>query len=66
MIKITIETDDRIVGYKDKNAFDVMDCLQIIQQCVGDMFELSDKTELILTEKQTIEPTKDRVIAEGM
>tara|TARA_R100001015_G_C4529393_1_gene96228 strand:+ start:82 stop:282 length:201 start_codon:yes stop_codon:yes gene_type:complete len=66
MIKITIETDDRIVGYKDKNAFDVMDCLQIIQQCVGDMFELSDKTELILTEKQTFEPTKDRVIAEGM
>lgn len=66
MIKVTIETDDQIIGYKDKNAFDIMDCLHLIQLCVGTMFEIEDEHKVSLVKQHPIEPIKERADVEGM
>jgi hypothetical protein len=66
MIKITIETDDKIVGYKDKNAFDIMDCLHLIQLCVGAMFDIEDEHKVSLVKQHPTEPFKERADVEGM
>ena len=65
MIEIVIKCDDKIVGRRDKNAFDLMDCLSLLDLCISEMFEM-ENVELQVIKKYPKEPTKDRTIIEGM
>jgi hypothetical protein len=66
MIKITLEDETGIVGYKDKNAWTYEDAIQMFQEIIKQVYDLPDNFRLEIDHKIPLTTTDESVITEGM
>ena len=66
MIKITIETEEEIIGLRDKNAFDLNDAISMFDTILKKLYWVSPQSQLKLTNNLPVEHIKERVEVEGM
>ena len=66
MIKITLEDETGIVGYKDKNAWTYEDAIHIFQEIVKQVYDLPDNFKLEIDHEIPLTTTDESVITEGM
>lgn len=66
MIKLTLEDDTGIVGYKDKNAWTWEDAVQMCQEILKQVYDLPDNFILEGKAKLPETPIAIRAEEEGM
>ena len=66
MIKITLEDDTGIVGYKDKNAWTSEDAIQMFESIVKQVYGLPDNFILESTTKLPQISSDEIALEEGM
>lgn len=66
MLKLTLEDDTGMVGFKDKNAWTVQDCNRIYLEIIKQVFDLPDDTMIEVKQKLPLTNTDASVMSEGM
>jgi hypothetical protein len=67
MIKITIETDEEVVGVKDKHSWTIEDVVSLFEDLLRKSnFKLPSNQQIEITQVIPIEPYKEQIEAEGM
>ena len=66
MIKITIETDEEIIGVKDKNAWTLEDAISLVELAFQKSSFSFDGKRLDIVDKLPITPIAVRAEEEGM
>lgn len=67
MIKITIETDEEVVGVKDKHSWTIEDVVSLFEHLLRKSnFKLPSNEQIEITQVVPIEPYKEQIEAEGM
>ena len=67
MIKITIETDEEIIGVKDKNAWTKEDAVSLVELALTkSSFSFSSKDALEIVQKLPASTTDELAVEDGM
>tara|TARA_R100001086_G_C11825645_1_gene255256 strand:- start:4 stop:204 length:201 start_codon:yes stop_codon:yes gene_type:complete len=66
MIKITLEDDTGLVGYKDKNAWTYEDAIAIFQDIIKQVYNLPDNYKLEGRAKLPETKINEHALDEGM